>query len=135
MAANKEKTMNHQIWTRVAARVIALTFVIAGLGACDRHRDGAQVSATTATGLPASADASAKTIDVVPAAPTADPPGTSPVAPGTSDLSKSAQQVGPREGDNHSYSSVSPTNPQKAQSVDPQQTSDRTDINKSEQPK
>ena len=127
--------MNHQIWSRVAARVIALTFVIAGLGACDRHRDGAQVSGTTASGLPASADASAKTVDVAPAPPSGDPPGTTAVAPGTSDISKSAEQVGPREGDNHSYSSVSPTNPQKSQSIDPQQTSDRTDINKSEQPK
>jgi hypothetical protein len=127
--------MNHQIWTRVAARVIALTFVIAGIAACDRHHDGAQVSGTTANGLPASADASAKTIDVAPAQPTGDPAGTTAVAPATSDLSRSAQQVGPREGDDHSYSSVSPTNPQKAQSVDPQQTSDRTDTNKSEQPK
>ena len=127
--------MNHQIWTRVAARVIALTFVIAGITACERHRDGAQVSATTASGLPTSADASAKTIDVAPAPSTGDPPGTTPVSADTSDISKSAERVGPREGDNHSYSSVSPTNPQKAQSVDPQQTSDRTDINKSEQPK
>ena len=127
--------MNHQIWSRVAARVIALTFVIAGLAACDRHRDGAQVSGTTATGLPASADASAKTIDVAPAPPSGDPPGTTAVAPNTSDISKSAERVGPREGDNHSYSSVSPTNPQKAQSVDAQQTTDRTDTSKSEQPK
>src|SRR3954471_9108933 len=127
--------MNHQIWNRVAARVIALTFVIAGITACDRHRDGAQVSATSATGLPASADASAKTIGVAPAPSTGDPAGTTAVAPNTSDISKSAERVGPREGDNHSYSSVSPSNPQKAGSVDPQQTSDRTDINKAEQPK
>jgi hypothetical protein len=135
MAAAKEKTMNHQIWTRVAARVIALTFVIAGIAACDRHHDGAQVSGTTANGLPASADASAKTIDVAPAPPTGDPAGTSPVAPNTSDISKSAERVGPREGDDHSYSSVSPTNPQKAQSVDAQQTPDRTGTQNSEQPK
>lgn len=127
--------MNHQIWSRVAARVIALTFVIAGIAACDRHHDGAQVSATTASGLPTSADASAKTIDIAPAASTGDPAGTTPVAAETSDISKNAERVGPREGDNHSYSSVSPTNPQKSQSVDPQQTSDRTDTHKSEQPK
>jgi len=127
--------MNHQIWTRVAARVIALTFVIAGIAACDRHPDGGQVSATSSNGLPASADASARTINVAPAPSTGDPPGTTAVAPNTSDISKSAERVGPREGDNHSYSSVSPTNPQKAQSVDAQQTSDRTDLNKSEQPK
>jgi len=127
--------MNHQIWSRVAARVIAFTFVIAGIAACDRHHDGAQVSATSANGLPASADASAKTIGVAPAQSTGDPAGTTAVAPNTSDISKGAERVGPREGDNHSYSSVSPTNPQKAQSVDPQQTTDRTDTNKSEQPK
>jgi hypothetical protein len=128
--------MNHQLWTRVAARVIALTFVIAGAAACDRHRD-AQVSASSGSSpLPATADASARTINVPPAPPTGDPPGTTPVAPGTSDISRSAEQTGPREGDNHSYSSVSPTNPQKAQNVDPQQTPDRTDLNRTEgQPK
>jgi hypothetical protein len=86
--------------------------------------------------LPATADASARTIDVAPAAPTGDPPGTTPVAPGTSDISKQAEQTGPREGDNHSYSSVAPNNPQKAQNVDAQQTQDRTGTNKTEaQPK
>ena len=124
--------MNHQLWNRVAARVVALTFVIAGLAACELHHDGAQVSASSASGLPASADASARTVDVAPAPPTGDPPGTTPVAPDTTDLSKSAQRTGPREGDDHSYSSVSPTNPQKAQNVDPQQTPDRTDLNKTE---
>ena len=126
--------MNHQIWNRVAAKVIALTFVLAAAAACDRHRDVSGSSGSAP--LPATADASARTIDVVPAPPTGDPAGTSPVAPGTSDISKQAEQTGPREGDNHSYSSVAPNNPQKAQSVDPQQTSDRTDLNKTEaQPK
>jgi len=127
--------MNHQLWNRVAAKVIALTFVLAAAAACDRHDPN--VSASSGSGpLPASADASARTIDVKPAPPTGDPAGTTPVAPGTSDISKQAEQTGPREGDNHSYSSVAPSNPQKAQSVDPQQTSDRTDLNKTEaQPK
>src|SRR5206468_11936540 len=97
------KPMNHQLWNSVAARVLALTFVIAGVAACDRHRDGPQVSTTTvssATGLPASADASARTIDVVPAPSTGDPAGTTAVAPGTSEISKSAERAGPPEGDN-----------------------------------
>lgn len=128
--------MNHQLWNRVAAKVVALMFVMAGVAACDRHHD-ANVSASSGSApLPATADASARTIDVKPAPPTGDPPGTTPVAPGTSDLSKQAEQTGPREGDNHSYSSVAPNNPQKAQSVDPQETRDRTDLNKTEvQPK
>ena len=128
--------MNHQIWNRVAAKVIAITFVLAGAAACDRHRD-ANVSASSGSApLPATADASARTIDVVPAPPTGDPPGTTPVATGTSDISKQAEQTGPREGDNHSYSSVAHDNPQKSHGVDPQQTSGRTDINKTEaQPK
>lgn len=128
--------MNHQLWNRVAAKVIALMFVMAGAAACDRHHD-ANVSASSGSApLPATADASARTIDVAPAPPTGDPPGTTPVAPGTSDISKQAEQTGPREGDNHSYSSVAPNNPQKAQDVDPQQTNDRTDLNSTEaQPK
>jgi hypothetical protein len=129
--------MNHQLWNRVAVRVVAIMFVMAGAAACDRHRDGTSLSGTSGSApLPASADASAKTIDVAPAPPSGDPPGTTAVAPNTSDISKSAEQTGPREGDNHSYSSVAPANPQKAQSVDPQQTTDRTDLNKTEgQPK
>ncbi|HZZ92770.1 MAG TPA: hypothetical protein VFE23_09410 [Usitatibacter sp.] len=129
--------MNHQLWNRVATRVIAIMFVMAGAAACDRHRDGTTVGATSGSApLPASADASAKTIDVPPAPPTGDPPGTTPVVPDTSNISKSAAQTGPREGDDHSYSSVAPANPQKAQNVDPQQTPDRTDLNKTEgQPK
>jgi hypothetical protein len=119
--------MNHTLWNRVAVRVIALTFVIAGVAACNRHED-AQVSASSGSSpLPASADDSARTINVPPAPPTGDPPGTSPVSPGTTDISKQEERTGPREGDNHSYSSVATSNPQKAQNVDPQQTSDRTD--------
>jgi hypothetical protein len=113
--------MNHHLWNRVAARVLALTFVIAAATACDRHRD--------ANPTPASADASAQVIGTPPAPPSGDPPGTTPVAPGTSDLSQQAKQSGPREGDDHSYSSVSPANPQKAQGMDAQQTPDRGDSN------
>jgi len=128
--------MNHKLWNRVAARVLALTFVIAGAAACDRHGDARVNASSGSAPLPATADASARTIGVPPAPPTGDPPGTTPVAPGTSDISKSAEQTGPREGDNHSYSSVAPSNPQKAQSVDPQQTTDRSNLNKTEgQPK
>jgi hypothetical protein len=129
--------MNHQLWNRVAARVLAMMFVIAGAAACDHHHDGAQVSAKAdATGLPASADASARTIDVPPAPPSGDPAGTTAVAPDARGISKEAQQNGPREGDNHSHSSVAPVNPQKAQGVDAQQTPDRTEPSKTEgQPK
>jgi hypothetical protein len=115
--------MNHRLWNRVAARVLALTFIIAGASACDRHRDSPPT--------PANADASAQVIGTPPAPPSGDPPGTTPVAPGTSDLSKQAQTVGPREGDDHSYSSVSPANPQKSQGMDAQQAPDRTDANSS----
>jgi len=128
--------MNHQLWNRVAAKVIAIAFVLAGAAACDRHRDANVSGSSGSAPLPATADASARTVDVAPAPPTGDPPGTTPVASGTSDISKQAEQTGPREGDNHSYSSVAPNNPQKAQSDDPQQTSDRTDTRKTEaQPK
>jgi hypothetical protein len=115
--------MNHQLWNRVAARVLALTFVIAAAAACDRHRDAAPT--------PASADASAQVIGTPPAPPSGDPPGTTAVAPNTSDLSPQAKQQGPREGDDHSYSSVSPANPQKSQGMDAQQAPDRSDSSSS----
>ena len=128
--------MNHTLWNRVAAKVLALTFVIAAAAACDRHHDANVSGSSGAAALPASADASARTIDVAPAPSTGDPAGTTAVAPGTSDISKQAERTGPREGDNHSYSSVAPDNPQKAHGVDPQQTQDRTDRNTTEaQPK
>jgi hypothetical protein len=107
--------MNHKIWSAAAARVLALTFVIAGLTAC-----GERISNTDTGKAPKAADASpsAVVIGQAPAAPTGDPAGTTPIAPNTSDISKRVESTDkPQEGDNHSYSTVAPTTPQKADGV------------------
>ena len=115
--------MNHQLWNKVAARVIALAFVVAGVAAChDRISD-------VSSGTPAAApvDASAKVIGTAPANPTGDPPGTTPIAPNTTDVTKQEEtKGGPKEGDNHSYSSVAPDNKQKSENADPQQQPGRS---------
>jgi hypothetical protein len=109
-----ETAMNHKIWTATAARVIALTFVLAGLAACgERH-------ASNDTKTPPAADASpsAVVIGTAPAQPTGDPAGTTPASPNTSDVTKQEESVSkPQEGDNHSYSTVAPTTPQKSDGV------------------
>lgn len=95
----------------------ALALAALSLAACDRHA-GVQHSAA--------ADPSAVVIGTTPAAPTGDPPGTTPVDPGTTSVTKKEEtEQKPQEGDNHSYSSLAPTNPQKAQGKDPQQMPDR----------
>jgi hypothetical protein len=93
--------------TKLIRATIALTAASAlcALAACDRE------SAGTPT---AKADPSAQTIDVKPAPPTGDPPGTTPVAGGESTLTKAqSQNQMPLEGQNHNYSSVAPQQSQK----------------------
>ena len=103
--------MNHQLWTAVGARVIAVSFVIAGLAACD-HR----LSNTSSTKAPSNAATpSSVVIGQAPAQPSGDPPGTTPVASNTTEITKKVEtEQKPQEGDNHSYSTVAPTTPQKA---------------------
>ena len=88
-----------------ATAALGAALALAGLAACDRGNDGAP-SVTPAP--------SAQTINVKPAPPTGDPPGTTPVAGDQSDLTKhqSNSQM-PLEGQNHSYSSVAPNQSQK----------------------
>ena len=118
--------MNHALWKAAGARVLALTFVIAGAAACDRGGDDDRAARTNTTsnsvsGLPASASPSAQVIGTTPAAPSAnsDTTQTAPIAPAAkSDISKSYENTGrPMEGDNHSYSTLAPRTPQKADGV------------------
>jgi hypothetical protein len=87
---------------------IATAFAIAvGLAACDKT---AKTSSRTAL----APDPSSQVIGVKPADPTGDPPGTTPVASNTTTITKDVETTQkPQEGDNHSYSSLSPNNPQK----------------------
>jgi hypothetical protein len=115
--------MNHQLWSKVAARVIALAFVVAGVTAC--HDKISDVSSGTPAAAPTST--SGQVLGTAPANPSGDPPGTTPVASNTSDVTKAEEVAGkPAEGDDHSYSSVAPNNKQKSQNSDPQQQPGRS---------
>jgi len=88
-----------------ATTVAAAALALGTLAACDREA-GSTPAATP--------DASAQTINVAPAPPTGDPPGTTPVAGNQSELTKEqSQNQMPLEGQNHNYSSVAPQQSQK----------------------
>lgn len=109
--------MNHQLWTAVGIRVLALTFVMAGAAAC-----GEKLSNTTSRGPTSNQpSSSAVVIGQAPAEPT-------PPAAATADTAQVTPPAGaqgmppayestkrPMEGDNHSYSTTAPITPQKAE--------------------
>jgi len=96
---------------RKLAQACAAALLFAGLAACDERAPGT----TAKSAKPNEPSPSAVVIGQAPADPKGDPPGTTPVAPNTSDVSKAAESVSrPIEGDNHSYSTVAPATPQKA---------------------
>lgn len=97
-----------------ASAALGAAILLITLAACDREPK-ARASATP--------QASEQTVNVPAAAPTGDPPGTTPVAGKESEVSKQAESTKmPQEGDNHAYSTVSPAAPQKSGGVDPIQT-------------
>jgi hypothetical protein len=96
-----ENPMNHKLWTSVGARVLAVSFVLAGVSACNRHHDESPT--------PSAVSPSAQVIGVPPAAPTGDPAGTTPVAGGatTNEMSKSVEsQSMPLPGQPNDHSNV-----------------------------
>jgi len=103
--------MNHSLWTATGSRVIALMFVVAGLAACgDRVSD---THARTPAATPP--DASAVVIGTAPAQPSGDPPGTTPVAPNTTDVTKSVEDKAmPQPGQPNDHSNVAPLPSQKS---------------------
>jgi len=97
-----------------AGTAIGAAILLAALAACDRE-PRAKASAAP--------QPSEQTVNVPAAAPTGDPAGTTPVDGKQSEVSKNAESTKmPQEGDNHAYSTVSPSAPQKAGAVDPIQT-------------
>lgn len=93
------------------ARACAAAVLVAGLAAC-----GERLSDTSAKApKPLDASPSAVVVGQAPAEPSGDPPGTTPVASGTTTISKEVETTAkPQEGDNHSYSTTAPVTPQKA---------------------
>lgn len=115
--------MNHTLWASVGARVVALSFVIAGLTAC-----GERLSDTSSkTPKPAAASPSAVVIGQAPAEPQPDaattgstgntPQTTTPA--GTTELSKSVESNSmPLPGQPNDHSNVAPKPSQSAESVE-----------------
>ena len=97
----------------VAQALFLATAIVAavGLAACGERTN----TTTTQAGEAAKPESSAVVIGQAPAPPSGDPPGTTPVAGNTSEISKSEERTQqPQEGDNHSYSTLAPKTPQKA---------------------
>ena len=115
--------MNHKLWASVGARVVALSFVIAGLTAC-----GERLS-NTSSGTPktTAASPSAVVIGQAPAEPQPDtttigstgntPQTTAPA--GTTEISKSVESSSmPLPGQPNDHSNVAPKPSQSAESVE-----------------
>jgi len=103
--------MNHTLWNRVGVRVAAIAFIIGGLSACGERLADTHAKAPSSN----AADASAVVVGTAPAQPSGDPPGTTPVSPNTSDITKAQESMSkPQEGDQNSFSTVSPSSPQKS---------------------
>ena len=110
--------MNHRLWTLVGARVLALSFVLAGATAC-----GERISNTSSKTPPAqAASPSAVVIGTAPAQPTAsEPPGTTPVTSvnTNSEMSKSVESNSmPLPGQPNDHSNVAPKPSQATEGAD-----------------
>ena len=107
--------MNHRLWAATGARVLAMMFVVAGVTAC-----GERLSDTSAKAPGANpASPSAVVIGQAPQEPTSasgnNTAQTASPAGAQGDVSARAESNSrPLEGDNHSYSTLAPNTPQKA---------------------
>lgn len=96
------------------AYTFAALVLAAGLAACGERISDTRVKAPE----PVKPETSAVVVGQAPATPTGDPPGTTPVAPNTTEISKIEETTQkPQEGDNHSHSTTAPITPQKADGV------------------
>lgn len=109
--------MNHELWNRVAARVIALAFVSAGLAAC-----GEKLSDVHSGGPSANpASPSAQVIGTAPSEPKGDTPQTTSVAAPQKELTKAEEtKAMPVEGQDSSHFSESTKDSQRAGKTDAQ---------------
>ena len=110
--------MNHRLWTLVGARVLALSFVLAGATACGDRAN----NASNKTPPSSAASPSAVVIGTAPAQPTgAEPPGTTPVTNvnTNSEMSKSVESNSmPLPGQPNDHSNVAPKPSQAAEGAD-----------------
>ena len=95
---------------KFASTIVVAALLAAGVAACDK-KAGTQSRAALAP------DASAQVIGKEPAQPTGDPPGTTPVAAQTTEVSKSVESNSmPLPGQPNDHSNVAPKPSQKAES-------------------
>jgi hypothetical protein len=100
--------MNLEKWS-FGASLAATVFAVAGLAACEPHSD--------VPPAPRGASPSAQVIGTVPAPPTGDPPGTTPVAAAT-EVSKPVEQSAmPLPGQPNDHSNLAAAPSQKAESA------------------
>ncbi len=110
--------MNHRLWTLVGARVLALSFVLAGATAC-----GDRLSNTSSKTPPSqAADPSTVVIGTAPGQPSAaEPAGTTPVVGvnTNSEMSKAVESSStPLPGQANDHSNLAPKPSQAAEGVD-----------------
>ena len=105
--------IKHDRFVRGAHWVTAV-LLAAGLAAC-----GERISDTTVKApQPTQASPSAVVIGQAPAEPSGDPPGTTPVAGGTTEVTKSVEdQAMPQPGQPNDHSNVTPRPSQKADEI------------------
>ena len=97
---------------KFASSIVFAALLAAGVAACDK-----KVGTQSRTAL--APDASAQVIGKEPAPPTGDPPGTTPVASDTTEVSKSVESNSmPLPGQPNDHSNVAATPSQKAESKD-----------------
>jgi hypothetical protein len=94
--------MNHTLWTATGTRVLAVALAL-GLAAC-----GERLSNTASgTPKPLAASPSAVLIGTAPAQPSGDPPGTTPVADATSEVTKAVESNAmPQPGQPNDHSNL-----------------------------
>ena len=108
--------MNHRLWTLVGARVLALSFVLAGATAC-----GERLSNTSSKTPPSqAADPSTVVIGTAPGQPSAvEPAGTTPVVGAKSEMSKAVESNStPLPGQANDHSNLAPKPSQAVGGVD-----------------
>ena len=93
------------------AHAVACLFLVAGLVACGERISDTRVKATE----PGKPSPSAVVIGQAPAEPTGDPAGTSPVAGGTTEVTKAVESNAmPQPGQPNDHSNLAPNPSQKA---------------------
>jgi hypothetical protein len=103
--------MNHALWKAAGARVIAMAFIVAGHTACGDRLANTHGKAPK----PDAPSPSAVVIGTAPAQPTGDPPGTTPVASQTTEVTKSVESNSmPQPGQPNDHSNVAPMPSQKS---------------------